>query len=360
MNFQKKILIIDGDQNFGDKIKRSLILHKYNVCYVNNGASGIKKAFEYNPDLILCEVNMDQIDGYHVYKVLNESLIVRSIPFVFLKQNASIEDIRHGMNLGVNDFFSKPISIHDLLLSIEIQLHKFKSNSNELVQEFNSLFQLSPNGTIVFNENMIIRANLSITTLLKIDHQGPINIKIEDVFSNSSLLRIRNWIQQSFKGVKSVFNEKVTIDDRLGEAIEMNMVISEFTTYSDSIQFIGFFTPVSPLDSYWINHQLANEVCNLLEKEKIIFPNNLGEKITNIIKHRTLTYNNQNNSFFTKREHQVLGLSMEGLPIKIIADRLSISSRTVEKYRTKLMEKTRAKNIVEVIVISLKNGLIKI
>ena len=360
MNFQKKILIIDSDQNFGDKIKKYLILHKYNVCYVNNGAAGIKEAFEYNPDIILCDINMDQIDGYQVHKVLTDSFILRTIPFIFLKENATIEDVRHGMNMGADDFISRPIGMRDLLKSIEIQLHKFETNNNELIHEFNTLFQLSPNGIIVFNEHVVLRANLPIKTLLKIDNQEPIYIKIEDIFDNPSLLRIKNWIQQSFEGVKSIFNEKITINDRLGEALELNMVISEFTKYSDSVQFIGFFTPISPLNSYWVNDQLANEVCNLLEREKITIADNLGEKITNIIKHRTLNYNGQNNLFFTKREHQVLCLSMEGLPIKIIADRLSISSRTVEKYRTKLMEKSKAKNIVEVIVFSLKNGLIKI
>ena len=359
MNFQKKILLIDGDQNFGNKIKKSLTLHKYNVCYERDSASGIKSAIEYNPDLILCELNMGLIDGIEVYNVLKDCFLLRRVPFIFLKQNASVEDVRHGMNLGADDFFSKPINIYDLVTSIEIQLQKVKNNSNELIHEFNTLFELSPNGIIVFNEQVVIKANQSLKKLLKIGQRDSF-ISIKDLFEDSSLLRIQKWIQQPINGFTNAYNETITIKDRMGDAIELNMVISEFTNYSNSLQFIGFFTPVSTVNNNWVNDEIANEVCNMLKREKITITDNLEEKITNIVKYRTLSSNNQNNSFFTKRENQVLSLTMEGLPIKIIADRLSISSRTVEKYRTKLMEKSKAKNIVEVIVFSLKMGLIKL
>jgi DNA-binding NarL/FixJ family response regulator len=85
----------------------------------------------------------------------------------------------------------------------------------------------------------------------------------------------------------------------------------------------------------------------------------LGEKITNIFKQKQLSLKN-NNSFFTERENQVLTLSMEGLPIKIIADKLSISDRTVEKHRTKLMEKSGSSNMIEVIIFALRNSLVEI
>jgi DNA-binding NarL/FixJ family response regulator len=104
---------------------------------------------------------------------------------------------------------------------------------------------------------------------------------------------------------------------------------------------------------------LANQVCNLLKQEKISFADDLGGKIAQLIQLKSQLPGNDSGRFFSKRENQVLYLSMEGLPIKMIADKLSISSRTVEKYRTKLMQKSGASNMVEVIVFSLKNGLIK-
>ena len=360
MNFQKEILVIDGDIILGEAIKKMLTPHKYHVCYANNGASGIQKAFECHPDLILCDIDMDQIDGYQVYKLLKDSLLLKGIPFVFLKQHATIEDVRYGLNLGADDFLTKPVNSYDLVTSIEILLQKFKTRRSEVVSEFNTLFQLSPNGIIVFNEHDVLRVNQSILRLLKIDKQEYLTIKIEDLFEHCSLVRIKSWIQQSVKVGNLVFNETITIKNTMDEELKMNLLISEFSNSPNIVQFIGFFTPITKENSYLVNDQLASQVCNLLKREKIIITDDLEEKIIHTIKQRTIRFDNQNNSFFTKRENQVLCLSMEGLPIKMIAEKLAISSRTVEKYRTKLIEKSGANNLVEVIVFSLKNGLIKI
>jgi len=92
IQFQKKILIIEDDQRLGFTIQNVLAFHKYDVCYANNGAAGIQKAFEYNPDLILCDINMDPLDGYQVYKVLEESSILNRIPFVFLTGSSDLEE----------------------------------------------------------------------------------------------------------------------------------------------------------------------------------------------------------------------------------------------------------------------------
>lgn len=360
MNFQKKILVIDGDQNFGKEIKKSLAFHKYDVCYSSNGATGIKKAFEYNPDIILCDINIYQMDGYQAYNILRDSFLLKKIPFVFLKQNANMDDVRHGLNLGADDFFSKPIVIDELVQSIEIRIRKFKTKSLEVSHEFNTLFQLSPNGIIVFSENAVLKSNVALKALLKIDRQNPENLSLEDLFENLSLQRIKSWIQNAFQGGNAVFNDKITIKDTLGVELKMNLVITEFDRHSEIDQFIGVFFPIPQVNSYVLNNQLSNELFNLLKSEKITISDDLEEKITNIIKQNTVGRNNQNKSFFTRRENQVLFLSMEGYPIKIIADKLSLSTRTVEKYRTKLIEKAGANNIVEVIVFALKNDLIQI
>lgn len=360
MNSQKKILIIDDDMDFGDALKKSLILHNYAVCYANNGAIGIQKAYEYHPDLIICDTDLRPMDGYQAYKLLKESLLLNGIPFIFLKQQAGIEDIRYGMNLGADDFLAKPLNTYDLVTTIEMRLQKFKVNGSEVVREFNTLFELSPTGMIVFSEHAVLRANQSIRALLKIGKHKHTHIRIEDLFEYSSLAKIKSWLKQCSKSNTIVFNEVIFLKNALNEEVKMNLLIAEFSRYSDFVQFIGFFTPVASVDSYLVNDQLANQVCNLLKREMIVVTDELKEKITQMIKLRTIRYNNQNNSFFTKRENQVLCLSMEGLSIKSIAEKLVISARTVEKYRTNLIEKSGANNITEVIVFALKNGLVKI
>jgi len=84
MNSRNKILLIEDDQKLGKTIKNLLVLKGYDVCYTENGALGIQKAFEYNPDLILCDIKMDPVDGYQVYHVLKESSMIDQIPFIFI------------------------------------------------------------------------------------------------------------------------------------------------------------------------------------------------------------------------------------------------------------------------------------
>lgn len=360
MNLQKKILVIEDDKELGKTIQNILNFHGFDVCYADNGASGIQKAFGYNPDLILCDVNMYPIDGYQVYQVFKESSMLDRIPFIFLTANSNTEDIRHGMDLGADDYFTKPFNSENLVRSIETRLHKFKSIREAAIHEFNTLFQLSPNGIIVFDEKMIKKANPAILNVLKLDQQDVLNLKLDSIFENPSLQKIIGWIKQYSNGVNDSFNDQIILTDSSGEKIKTNLIISEYEKYSDFYLFIGIFSPESPVNNHSVNDVLAKEVCNLLKRERITITESLGEKITNIFKQRTVNYNTQSNSLFSKRENQVLCLSMEGLPIKVIADKLSISDRTVEKHRTRLMEKTGAKNIIEVIIYSLKNRLIEI
>lgn len=360
MDFLKKILVIDGDLDFGNTISKSLTLHKYDVCYVDSGAVGIQKAFDFQPDLILCDIDLQPIDGFQVHKVLLESFVLKSVPFIFLKRKATIEQIRQGMNLGADDYFSKPFSMADLLRSIEIRLEKFRNSGHYSNHEFNTLFELAPNGIMLFSESAILRANRSIQSLLKIDPQKSIAPRMEDVFENGSLLKIKSWMQQPFESAKGALKERITFKDMLGKPLEMDLVLFEFNQDKEFVVYIGFFASIVPVVDFFVNGQLVNELLGLMEQEKITIPAYLGKKITHMIPQHTLNFTLQNNSFFTKRENEVLFLTMEGLPIKNIADKLSLSARTVEKYRTNLMEKSGAKNIVEVIVFSLKNGLIQI
>ena len=113
MNLQKKILIIEDDRKLGITLQNVLMFHKFDVSYADNGATGVQKAFEYNPDLILCDINMDLLDGYQVYKVLEESSILNKTPFIFLTGSSDLDDIRYGLSLGADDYIVKPFNNSD-------------------------------------------------------------------------------------------------------------------------------------------------------------------------------------------------------------------------------------------------------
>jgi len=360
MNFQKKILVIEDDDRLGTTIQNILKVYKYDVCLTNNGVSGIQKAFEYSPDLILCDINMDTIDGYQVYKVLEESSILNRIPFIFLTGSSNLEDIRYGMSLGADDYLVKPFNNADLIQSIEKRLKKFETIREAANREFNQLFNLSPIGIILFDGIKIHKANHAFLKLMHLSENILSEIKIEEFMDKISCQKIQSKIQESHPESSEIFNGEVTIITEQKEESKINLVVSEFEKFSTYRLFIGIITPLTKFNNPDEGHLLADKVHNLLKRENIKISEALGEKITEIFKRKSLNLKKQNNTFFTKRENEILCLSMEGLPIKIIAYKLAISDRTVEKHRTKLMEKAGANNMIEVIVFALKNSLIEI
>lgn len=360
MNFQKKVLIIEDDENLGSTIQTILLFNNYDVCFVNNGASGIQKAFEYNPDVILCDINMDTIDGYQVYKVLEESSILKRIPFIFLTGSSDLEDIRFGMSLGADDYLVKPFNNADLIRSIEKRLEKFSAIRDEARFEFNQLFNLSPVGIFLFDGVKLFKANQAFLKLSKISDSNVKGLNLKELLDQTSISKIQDNIQKHLQDRNEAFNGEVTLITTDKKESKINLIVSEFEKFSSYNLYIGLVSPVTNSSAVVKDHQYADEVYKLLKHENIKISEALGEKITEIFKQKSLNPKKQNNTVFTKRENEILCLSMEGLPIKIIADRLAISDRTVEKHRAKLMEKSGANNMIEVIVYALKHSLIEI
>lgn len=360
MNDQTKILVIDDDQRLGRTIKNVLSTHGYDVYYANNGALGIQKAFEYTPDLILCDIKMDSIDGYQVFNVLKESSLIDHVPFIFLTGSSELEDIRFGMDLGADDYFIKPFNNDDLIRSIENRLAKFKKLKEAGKREFKTLFKLSPNGIFIFDSSSIIDANPAVLKILELNLNEIQKLKIEGVFENSILRGLTEKIQRCLNGITEGFTEPVTLVAKSGKRTDASILISVYEKYSGTSLMIGIVTLNNDQSKSTDNDQMSSEVLKMLKGEHITITHSLGEKLTEIFKSHKINIHSEKNNFFSKRENEVLCLSMEGLPMKMIADKLSISDRTVEKHRAKLMEKTGSNNIIEVIVYALRNNLIEI
>ena len=360
MNFQKKILVIEDDIRLGTTIQNILKVYKYDVCVTHNGVSGIQKAFEYSPDLILCDINMETIDGYQVYKVLEESSILNRIPFIFLTGSSNIGDIRYGMSLGADDYIVKPFNNADLIQSIEKRLKKFETIREDANREFNQLFNLSPIGIVLFDGNKIHKANQAFVKLVHYNDDNLAGLKIDEFIDKISFQNIQSKIQEGHPEMNEIFNDEVVLKTFKQEELKINFVVSVFEKFSNYKMYIGITTQITKSNTDEDGHQFADKVYSLLKRENIKVSEALGEKITEIFKQKNLNPKKQNNTFYTKRENEILCLSMEGLPIKIIAYKLAISDRTVEKHRTKLMEKSGANNMIEVIVFALKNSLIEI
>lgn len=123
----KKVLVIDDNPNDRLVIRKILTVQNTNfeVHEASNGELGVELALEINPDLIICDVIMPEIDGYVVLEKLRLNKSTEAIPFIFLTAKNDLADLRKGMNLGADDYLIKPFSPQDLLQAVNTRLKRF-------------------------------------------------------------------------------------------------------------------------------------------------------------------------------------------------------------------------------------------
>lgn len=123
----KKIVLIEDDFNIRETTVDILKLSGYQIDTADNGKDGVKLVKEIQPDLVLCDIKMPEYNGYEVLRILSRLPETATIPFIFLSSNNLKEDIRKGMNLGADDYLTKPFKEMDLLDAIECRLKRSKA-----------------------------------------------------------------------------------------------------------------------------------------------------------------------------------------------------------------------------------------
>jgi len=120
----KRILVIEDEPEMRRNLTTILRLEKYTPLAAENGRIGIELARNQRPDLILCDVMMPDLDGYGVIAALRAEPETVGIPFIFLTAKGERPDIRAGMNLGADDYLTKPVAKADLLAAIRSRLER--------------------------------------------------------------------------------------------------------------------------------------------------------------------------------------------------------------------------------------------
>ncbi|UJH90852.1 response regulator [Antarcticibacterium sp. 1MA-6-2] len=120
----KKILFIEDDTVVRENTAELLELSEYNVITASNGKIGVDLAKKELPDIILCDIMMPEMDGYGVLENLSRDKNTQHIPFIFLSAKTEHKDIRKGMDLGADDYLTKPFEEEELISAIESRLAK--------------------------------------------------------------------------------------------------------------------------------------------------------------------------------------------------------------------------------------------
>lgn len=139
-----RILVIEDDKFVRSNTVDLLKEEGYEVFEADNGRAGIDIAKESIPDLIISDIMMPEIDGYGVLNELQKDVLTSSIPFIFLSAKTGYNDIRSGMNIGADDYITKPFRTSDLLKAINTRISKSKHLDNKFNEMYDRITKYLP------------------------------------------------------------------------------------------------------------------------------------------------------------------------------------------------------------------------
>lgn len=202
----KTILVIDNDNVLRTNICDFLKDEGYNVLSADNGITGLQQAISHLPNLILCEIKLPRINGHDFYKTIQQIKSTSTIPLIFVTAQSEKEDFRVGMNLGVDDYITKPIDYKELLNSIKTRfdkLEKFQQNNDE---KFYSLINNPLTGVFIYSKNKFDFVNETCAKIFGLSPNDFSNMTFNNLISGSDKRIVLNKIESCFNKVQNTFH----------------------------------------------------------------------------------------------------------------------------------------------------------
>jgi DNA-binding NarL/FixJ family response regulator len=187
MQTMKKILVIEDEPEMRRNITALLRYYDYEPVAAENGRKGLELARREKPDLILCDVMLPELDGHGVLQAMQTDTVLARTPFIFLTARGEKEDIRSGMNLGADDYLTKPVANADLVRAIEARL---KRSEQQMRREFKPDFSsgeplvklgLTPRATETLLWLSQGKTNADIATILGIT-ESTVKKHVQEIF----------------------------------------------------------------------------------------------------------------------------------------------------------------------------------
>jgi len=318
----KKILVIEDDILIRNNTCEFLKEEGFNVFSAEDGIKGVQVAIEIIPDLIVCDISMPRMDGFEVLKTLQSIPTTAIVPFIFLTAKSQKEDLRRGMQLGADDYITKPFDYDELLKAIHVRFGKHEKIIRANEEKFYALIDNPLTGVYIFNDRTFTYTNAKMCEILGYSKTELEEMCFEDILNpeenNDEAL---DKIHRCINGLQSTAIVKLHILDK-----EQNF---------KSIEVFGTITKIKGKES------LIGNIITIPPPPgvSLLTPKNLDVKLSD-------------------REIDVLKLICEGMATKEIADKLFLSNRTIDSHRASLIEKTGCRNTADLVMYAVRNQLI--
>lgn len=192
-----------------------LELENFEVVAAENGRMGLERAQAAKPDLVICDIMMPGVDGYSVLHALREAPETATIPFIFLTAREERFDQRRGMNLGADDYLTKPVELEDLLAAIRARLERQRAHAQRTQAQLASV-QVKPD----FSSPVALQA-LGLTV-----REAEVLLWVAQGKSNADIAAILGMAEKTVKThLGSVF-EKLGVESRTAATLRAVEVLS--------------------------------------------------------------------------------------------------------------------------------------
>jgi PAS domain S-box-containing protein len=360
---KKKILIIDDFEPLLEEVSGFLAYEGYKIFTAKDGAEGIQVAIHVIPDLVICDIEMPALDGYAVFKALEQITATSNIPFIFLTARVQAQDFRKGLLLGADDYLIKPIELDELILTVRKRLEKNErlKRSNENI--YSTIINNPHAGIYIYHSDKFVFVNHKFEEIVGYDRTELNNIELQEIILSDA----ENLIHKlclCLKGIHERLRLKISILDK-------NKKVNFIDLYSKSVEIEGHRAIIGSVvaisqeknsshDSYKTDSPEIDEIINrLVEMSKLETANEI-RNIQQLIAfdHESKVDKIKDKINISPREKEILELICKGFTNNEIAEKLYISNRTVDNHRAKLLEKTGTKNTAELVAYVITNKLI--
>jgi len=325
----KTILVVEDDKTLRENIAVFLNEENYNVLMAEDGLDGIQKTIKSLPDLILCDINMPNMNGYDFFKTIQQISYTSSIPFIFLTARAEKEDIRIGMHLGVDDYITKPFDFDELLKVIKIRLEKYEKIHHVIDVKFMALVDNPVVGVYIYQNEKIIYYNDTLANIFGFTHDEFAKLGYDEAFDELITEAYDTNVLENLKKAVNDVNRNINLQFR---AIHKTKEEVPVEMYGSVVNYKG----VSSIIGTMMDISKHAHVHSLKQGKSV------------------------NPDMFTKREIEVLELICKGMTTNQVSDKLFISNRTVDTHRANLLAKSACKNTAELIIYASKNKLVQL
>lgn len=327
-----KILLIESSSRQDDTLKNLLDNKGYLAESVTQIDVAIEKIMNNSVNLVISRNQVNELTGFEIFKILEKYLRNCGIPFFLVLNNSEKEDMNIGLEMGIDNFILHPYNEISLYCKIENELKKGEELNIFATNHFIDFFNSSAVAMFFVSANKINKVNEAFGKIHNGCTSQMIGSTVETIFN----IRANKQNELNFRR----FQNGITNECRLA-SLNCN--------YNSGCSCNVNFFRGNNINAGVYFAELLPSVFSGTMRGSVAGNQNMGTGFSED-NYDFKDEDSQHRVNLTKREVQIFELSAKGLPIKLIADQLELSERTVEKHRANIIAKANAKNMIEAIV----------